>query len=248
MAAHDLIEDYLRRLDAALGDLPRERRVEILEEIREHLHVAVAESGGDELAVRNAMERLGDPQDIAADARARFGVPTRRAGTREVLALVLLLVGGFFAGIGWVVGVVCLWTSTMWRTRDKILGTLLLPFGLAASVVFFGLAAVIPVSCGATGSAVTVSVQVSPVASRAAGPSVAPDVAGPSPTGSATASQQPATGHVESAAQSCSSGGVDAGRVAVLTALAVVALSPLGMTAYLGWRLRRPPPLPDYEV
>ncbi len=43
----------------------------------------------------------------------------------------LLLVGGFFVGIGWVVGLVLLWSSSVWSTREKWLGTLVIPGGLA---------------------------------------------------------------------------------------------------------------------
>jgi hypothetical protein len=38
--------------------------------------------------------------------------------------------GGILLGVGWIVGVVLLWTSTVWNRRDKLAGTLLLPGGL----------------------------------------------------------------------------------------------------------------------
>jgi hypothetical protein len=43
---------------------------------------------------------------------------------------VLLLVGGFVFAVGWVVGLVLLWSSTVWSTRDKVIGTLVFPGGL----------------------------------------------------------------------------------------------------------------------
>jgi hypothetical protein len=65
--------------------------------------------------------------------------PPRRAvagdGT-EWSAIVLLLIGGFFAGIGWIVGVVLLWRSRVWTLRDKLIGTLLWPGGLVTAMVF----------------------------------------------------------------------------------------------------------------
>jgi hypothetical protein len=68
------------------------------------------------------LERLGDPAEIAADARERFGVQTAKPATPwlEVIALVLLVI----PFLGWVVGVVLVWLSRLWTTRDKLIGTL----------------------------------------------------------------------------------------------------------------------------
>ena len=49
----------------------------------------------------------------------------------EGLTIGLLLMGGFIVVIGWVVGVVFLWSSPVWRLRDKLLGTFMFPGGLA---------------------------------------------------------------------------------------------------------------------
>jgi hypothetical protein len=130
----ELITDYLRQLDRELKDLPRARRREVVEEISEHIEEARAGEGRDEVATLNVLERLGDPADIAAEARARFGIELRRSGSHEVAALVLLLVGGFLFGIGWFVGIVLLWSSGVWSTRDKLIGTLVFPGGLALPV------------------------------------------------------------------------------------------------------------------
>ncbi len=48
--------------------------------------------------------------------------------------MILLLVGGLLAGIGWLVGVVLLWTSRRWTIGDKVLGTLVWPGGVAAAL------------------------------------------------------------------------------------------------------------------
>jgi len=48
-------------------------------------------------------------------------------------------IGGFLAGIGWVVGAVLLWTSPSWRTRDKLIGTFVVPGGLLGSLMLAGL-------------------------------------------------------------------------------------------------------------
>ena len=60
-------------------------------------------------------------------------------GTREWAAIFLLLFGGFALGIGWVVGLVLLWSSRAWSTLDKLVGTFVLPGGLAGSYVAFEL-------------------------------------------------------------------------------------------------------------
>jgi hypothetical protein len=52
-------------------------------------------------------------------------------GWQETVAIVLLLAGGFLWGVGWLVGVVLLWLSDVWTVREKLLGTLVVPGGLA---------------------------------------------------------------------------------------------------------------------
>jgi hypothetical protein len=53
-------------------------------------------------------------------------------GAMEICAVILLLIGGFLAGVGWVVGAILLWISPRWRLSDKLLGTLIWPGGVAA--------------------------------------------------------------------------------------------------------------------
>jgi HAAS len=130
--ADDLVRDYVKRLERELSDVPRARRREILDEIREHIEAAGPTS---EVDVRNVLDRLGDPGEIADEARSRFGVKPARGGPLEVAALVLLLIGGFLAGVGWLVGVALLWGSAVWTTREKLLGTLIVPGGLLMPVV-----------------------------------------------------------------------------------------------------------------
>jgi hypothetical protein len=135
-----LVDDYLDRLDAALGGLPRERRREIVEEIAEHITAARKElAPGDEAALRTLLDRLGDPEQIAADASEDAPVRLQR-GWLETLAIVLLLVGGFAAGVGWLAGVVLLWLSNVWTTRDKLIGTLVVPGGLVLPLLLMGVA------------------------------------------------------------------------------------------------------------
>lgn len=130
--ADHLVADYLRRLDAALRGAPGERRRELLDDIREHIDIARAKATGDpELAVREALERLGAPEEIAAEAWRRTDQRSPSWGALEVFALILLLLGGLLlVGIGWFVGVALLWSSKVWSTCDKLVGTFLLPGGL----------------------------------------------------------------------------------------------------------------------
>jgi hypothetical protein len=128
---HPLARDYLKRLKELSRRLPRARRTELLEEIEAHLREAIPADAG-EAEAREVLERLGDPEQIVAEAMPDG--PPARAGMREWLAIPLLLVGGFVFLVGWIVGVALLWSSRIWTLRDKLIGTLLLPGGLATAV------------------------------------------------------------------------------------------------------------------
>ena len=130
------VERYLNELEEDLRDLPRSRRRELVAEISEHIDSALAETHEpDEAVVRNVLERLGEPEVIAKEARERFAISRPRPGIRETLALILLPIGGIVLPVlGWVAGVVLLWTSPVWTTRDKVVGTLVWPGGLVFPV------------------------------------------------------------------------------------------------------------------
>jgi uncharacterized membrane protein len=146
---HREVGEYLRRLQRSMGDLPAERRDEILAEIEEHISEDLAERpAATDADVRNVLERVGDPGDIAAEARERFGIKPARRSWTDPAAVILLLIGGFTI-IGWFVGVVLLWISDAWNTRDKIIGTLVVPGGLAGALgVGLASVAVREGSCG----------------------------------------------------------------------------------------------------
>ena len=171
---HREVGEYLRRLQRSMADLPAERRDEILAEIEEHIAEDLAERPeATEADVRNVLERVGDPADIAAEARERFGIkPTRRSWT-DPAAIILLLIGGFTI-IGWFVGVVLLWISDAWTTRDKIIGTLVVPGGLAGALgVALGVGFMANnVSCEVTGPGVD------PVGSCVSNPSTSGNAVG----------------------------------------------------------------------
>jgi len=147
-----LVEDYLAQLRAEALVLPDDRRDELVEEITAHIAEA-RQSDGSPMAVRNILDRLGDPADIvraAADtppgSPAWSGAPGSvaghpvaaaalpgRPGALELAAVLFLLLGGIVIPfLGWVIGVVLLWLSPRWTTRDKLLGTLVWPGGLLA--------------------------------------------------------------------------------------------------------------------
>ena len=137
-----LVDDYLKQLDLELADLPRLRRREIVEEISEHIAEALTASPSQgETEVRALLDRLGDPAEIAGEARERFGVQPRKPRALETATLILLLVGGVVLPlIGWLIGVVLLWLSDAWNRRDKLIGTLVVPGGLLLPVALLTMA------------------------------------------------------------------------------------------------------------
>jgi PadR family transcriptional regulator len=121
----DLIDRYLADLEAELRGFPANRRRELLDEVGEHIAQARATlDPPTEAGIRTVLERLGDPADIAAEARERFGIdpePAKPGTPRlEIVTLVLLVV----PFVGQLVGVVLLWVSRLWTTRDKLIGTI----------------------------------------------------------------------------------------------------------------------------
>lgn len=145
--ADELINDYLDRLEEELADFPSTRRRELVQEISAHIAEARASlEQEDEASIRNLLDRIGDPADIAAEAE---GVPPagpepaappviveqRGTGALEIAALILLLIGGLVLPVvGWVIGVVLLWVSSAWTVPQKLLGTLVVPGGLALPI------------------------------------------------------------------------------------------------------------------
>ena len=99
-----LADDYLRRLDAAASALPAHRREELVSEIRDHLQEALRRApASDETAVRNMLERLGPPEEIAAAADDatppdQLAAPYRETNGSAIVSVVLGVL--WFAGIG----------------------------------------------------------------------------------------------------------------------------------------------------
>ncbi len=105
-----LADDYLRRLDAAASALPADRREELVSEIRDHLQEALRQTpAGDKAAVRNVLERLGTPEEVAAAAAdpPPPGQPVAAFSQVNSLAIASLVLGVlWFAGIGAVLALV----------------------------------------------------------------------------------------------------------------------------------------------
>jgi uncharacterized membrane protein len=139
MMTRQTVEAYLDRLDKELADLPDDRRRELIDEIRGHIDEALASMPDpSEADVRNVLDRLGEPADIAAEARERSEIPRATPTWREWTAVVLLPFGalliavvGIWGVLGWVLGAILLLSSPIWSGRDKMLGLLLFPGGLA---------------------------------------------------------------------------------------------------------------------
>jgi hypothetical protein len=127
---HPLAADYLDRLERAARRLPRGERRELVEEIGAHLSEAI-EPGMSDAEALTVLERLGDPEEIVDAQLPEEPYRSDRRGVHEWAAIFLLLFGGFLFFFGWVVGLILLWSSRAWNTRDKLIGTLIVPGGLA---------------------------------------------------------------------------------------------------------------------
>jgi len=133
MQTDRLIDDYLRRLEAAAAHLQRSRREELVAEIREHIEAALREEdAANEVAVRNILERLGPPEEIVDATEPAPMEISRDPGRLETAALVALVV----PFVGWIVGVALVLLSQVWSRRDKFLGIALALLPAALPFIF----------------------------------------------------------------------------------------------------------------
>jgi hypothetical protein len=132
---HPAAVAYLKRLRRAARRLPRDTRRELLIDIEGHLQEAT-DADMSEAGVRSALERLGSPEEIVAAHLA--GAPDSSSSPKRIhewAAIILLLLGGFAVGVGWLIGLILLWSSRAWTTIDKLIGTLVIPGGLAGVLI-----------------------------------------------------------------------------------------------------------------
>jgi hypothetical protein len=128
------IKHYLERLSKAAGSLPRARRRELVSEIDQHIRETLLERPvHNQAEMLTLLDRLGDPGEIGAAASGQPEVT--RSTTMETWAIILLLLGGFVFLVGWFAGVALLWSSSVWTRRDKLIGTLVIPGGLATGML-----------------------------------------------------------------------------------------------------------------
>ncbi len=130
---HPLAEAYLQRLRQAGRQLPPDRLRDLLGEIEAHLAEAIPADASDDDALE-VLERLGPPGDIVDAEQPHVAIAVDRRGWREWAAVVLLALGGLIVGVGWLIGLILLWSSRLWTTRDKLIGTLIVPGGIATAV------------------------------------------------------------------------------------------------------------------
>ncbi len=131
--ADELVRRYLAQLNAALRHVDASRREEILAEVRGHIEEGRTELGpGDVAGVRTLLDRVGDPAAIAAEA----GAPPPGSRRWDVWAPWLIIFGPVASGLGWIAGVLILWTSPTWSRRDQVIATIVPLVGLVA--LFFG--------------------------------------------------------------------------------------------------------------
>lgn len=153
--ADRLVDDYLARVAARATALDPEQRDELTAQLREHIATLRAESGApdDEATIRTILDQLGDPRDIAAAADPEASGSARGVWQARA-ALLLLLLGGLVPVVGWVAGVVLLWSADRWSARQKLAGTLLTPGGFGGAffvLVWSLLTSSASVSCDASG-------------------------------------------------------------------------------------------------
>jgi uncharacterized membrane protein len=108
-----LIHDYLGQVESELRDLPPSQRQEILDDLRAHIDEARSvETDTSSAGVRHLLARLGDPAELAREARERIGVEGPAAiervktgpGGLEIVAIIL-------TALFWPVGIVLTWLS-----------------------------------------------------------------------------------------------------------------------------------------
>jgi hypothetical protein len=152
--ADQLIAGYLARLREASEGLPEGQRRELIADISAHVAEARHQLDHEtDAGVLNILDRLGDPSVVAAEAADRLGTlrppaaqpAVARPGLVEIGALVL-------TPLFWPIGVILLWASSAWNTRDKLIGSLLPPGGYLGLGFFLAYSAGSVHACSVTGS------------------------------------------------------------------------------------------------
>jgi hypothetical protein len=150
--ADELVRRYLAQLDAALRGVEAPRRQEILADVHEHIEEErTGLDPGDTASVRTLLDNVGDPAAIAAEA----GAPPPSSRRWDAWAPWLIIFGPIASGLGWIAGMLILWTSPTWSRRDQLIATFVPLAGLVA--LFFGLVAALGGSAACPGHALRVT-------------------------------------------------------------------------------------------
>jgi len=135
-----IVEQYLSDLRDALQSLSPNSARELVAEIEQHIAEGRATlEPGDEVGLRNLLERIGSPVALASELQETE--PSRSISTMDRATPWLIMLGGFAFGFGWLVGLYGLWSSRRWRIWDKLLGTFVWPGGLLGTLYLFGASA-----------------------------------------------------------------------------------------------------------
>jgi len=127
---------YLLALSDALAGESAQVRGDIVAGVREELEGLDAEQTAAKIA------ELGDPASVAASARKQQApvrverivdvpvvgppLPTAEPRWLSLVAAVLVMLGGIVVPlVGWVAGIVVMWTSKAWMRRQKLFVTIL---------------------------------------------------------------------------------------------------------------------------
>jgi uncharacterized membrane protein len=122
-----IVDEYLRDLSGELTDVSPAIRRELLEDVKAHIEEAWANTPEKtSIALRNILEQLGDPANLAREERERLGLPNNQSQQTDFLAIA----GVVFTVLFWPVGLLLAWLSPSWRTRDKIIATVIPIAGL----------------------------------------------------------------------------------------------------------------------
>ena len=154
------VTDYLDRLRAAAQSLPDDRRLELVDDVRGHIEIALtADRSEDGTVVDTVLMRLGSPEEIVAaemepepngvvigPVSSSSPADRRRPhATVEFKALALLTIGAVVLPfIGPLVALGYVWASARWTTVQKrtatiaVVGLLFLPAWLVVPMVVSG--------------------------------------------------------------------------------------------------------------
>ena len=115
---------YLGEIERELERLPRTARGEIVAEIRSHLLEEWGRCGEQNREnMLHIMNNFGEPREIAAGyLEQRPGGPAPTGGTASAPPPWLVLLLTIFL---WPAGIILAWLSPAWRTRDKLVATLI---------------------------------------------------------------------------------------------------------------------------